>query len=166
MLRYEEKEEWNCDVDWLSQRCIISRVMSTYNPKPQSCTGSWPGLRSNWAYHTSHLSGLVCSALLVVAACSCCGWFAMENISQPPSSDRAYYSHYRLTMARSRGLHLRDPALPVIWAQRSLGQNTHRQSAARIATRNVFLPYFCWRVWAVRGKHLSLFSLKTQATQP
>lgn len=34
-------------------------------------------------------------------------------------------------------------------------------NTASVATRNVFLPYFCWRVRAAREKHLSSFFLVT-----
>lgn len=33
-------------------------------------------------------------------------------------------------------------------------------NTASVATRNVFLPYFCWRVKAAKERHLSSFSLK------
>jgi len=52
----------------------------------------------------------------------------VENISRPPASDRAHYSRYRLTMARSLGFKSTHPASPVIWALQVPGQNTHRRA--------------------------------------
>lgn len=68
------------------------------------------------------------------------GSSAVENISQPPASDRAHYSRYRLTMARSLGFESRHPASPVFWAAPSAGaEHTQtRLNTASAATRNVF----------------------------
>lgn len=67
----------------------------------------------------------------------------MESISQPPASDRAHYSHYRLMMARS----LQTASIHCYLGPWSGGAE-HTQTAldaAHGATRNVLLPYFCWR---------------------
>lgn len=74
------------------------------------------------------------------------GSSAAESISQPPASDRAHYSHYRLMMSRSLRFESTQPASTVIWARGVAAQNTHTAlDAAHGATRNVLLPYFCWQ---------------------
>ncbi len=73
-----------------------------------------------------HLHAWVCHQHVAVSSRG--GSSAVENISQLPASDRAHYSRYRLTMARSLGFESRHPASPAIWALQAQGR-THTDRA-------------------------------------
>lgn len=67
------------------------------------------------------------------------GWSAVENIGGSPASDRAHYSHYRLTMARSLGS---KSTGPVTLSLSVPDQNSHRWARTAAA----WPPGMCFSV--------------------
>lgn len=98
-------------------------------------------------------------------------------VSMWPSARREVHLRWKTSVSRQRLTELITHVTGWRWqgASASSQDSQHRllfgpfkcrgrTHTADVATRNVLLPYFCWRVRAAREKHLSSFSLKLYIT--
>lgn len=131
-------------------------------------------LRLHWAYHTNHLitflymdhAGMppfACRDLSLACGRQLPGRFVCGGKHQSAAS---LWQSSLLTLPADDG---KEPQLQVKTSSIACylvplsAETEHTQpglNTVSVATKNVFSPYFCWRVRAVRQKHLSLFSLK------
>lgn len=127
-------------------------------------------LRLHWAYHTNHLitflyvdRSFASRDLSLACGRQLSGRFVCGGKHQSAAS---LWQNSLLTLPADDG---KEPQLQVKTSSIACylvplsAEAEHTQpglNTVSVATRNVFLPYFCWRVRAAKEKHLSSFSLK------